>query len=67
MQLQTSFWEKQRGRQADLNLAEDIKTIFSSGLRLSEREPGKRRIQRGIYVGYRYFDTFSVKPLFSFG
>ena len=27
----------------------------------------KEEYREGIYVGYRYFDTFSVKPLFSFG
>ena len=27
----------------------------------------KEEYREGIYVGYRYFDTFGVKPLFSFG
>lgn len=27
----------------------------------------KEEYREGIYVGYRYFDSFGVKPLFSFG
>lgn len=27
----------------------------------------KEEYREGIYVGYRYFDTFNIKPLFSFG
>ncbi len=27
----------------------------------------KEYYQEGIYVGYRYFDSFGIKPLFSFG
>ena len=27
----------------------------------------KEEYKEGIYVGYRYFDSFNVNPLFSFG
>ena len=31
------------------------------------RDLEKEEYREGIYVGYRYFDSFGVKPLFSFG
>ena len=32
-----------------------------------ERRPKEVVYEEGIYVGYRYFDSFSVKPAFEFG
>ena len=30
-------------------------------------EPDETRYREGIYVGYRYFDTFGIEPIFPFG
>lgn len=34
---------------------------------LKEAEPQTVQYKEGIYVGYRYFDSFGVKPAFAFG
>lgn len=34
---------------------------------LTEAEPQTVRYKEGVYVGYRYFDSFGVKPAFAFG
>ena len=68
MQLQTSFWEKQRGGTLTSTWARRYKDYPSAqdfGYLNGNLE--KEEYREGIYVGYRYFDTFSVKPLFSFG
>ena len=68
MRLQGSFLEKlfqaeslqQPGQKkyADVPFAENF-SYLNGNLELEE-------YKEGIYVGYRYFDSFGVKPLFPF-
>ena len=52
----TTTWAK---KYADVPFAENF-SYLNGNLELEE-------YKEGIYVGYRYFDSFGVKPLFPFG
>ena len=39
----------------------------SGGYSYAGKDPHQQDYVEGIYVGYRYFDTFGVKPKYSFG
>ena len=39
----------------------------SDGYSYAGKDPHQQDYVEGIYVGYRYFDTFGVKPRYSFG
>ena len=57
------------GGQAHRHLGQTLRRLpLRRHLRGLQRRPGKGRLYaEGIYVGYRWFDSFGIEPLFGFG
>jgi beta-glucosidase len=45
----------------------ELPGVKPSGLNLFGNKPSEATYEEGIYVGYRYYSTFGVKPAYEFG
>jgi beta-glucosidase len=65
--LATTFAMAYKDEASSKNFPGKVIGVPNTKLSFSEADPSEVVYEEGIYVGYRYFNTFNVKPAYAFG
>jgi beta-glucosidase len=65
--LATTFPITYQDEASTKNFPGKVITALPNKMTLADSDPAEVTYEEGIYVGYRYFNTFKVKPAYAFG
>ena len=65
--LATTFPINYQDEPTTKNYPGKVTGVIPNKLLLADTDPAEVTYEEGIYVGYRYFNTFNVKPAYAFG